>query len=128
MRFTRLRWRISIAQTMPTTRPRRPPSRSPAERLFDVDCKLSYTLLDDTHFLFLVHALHGMDQEVVDDSLRITPSLEHEVHADAALSHRTLWLRASAGPLTLRYRARVKLNRPPPEIENASVTSNVSSA
>ena len=67
---------------------------TPAQRLFDVDCKLSYTLLDDTHFLFLVHALDGMDQEVLEESLRITPSLEHELHADAALCHRTLRLKA----------------------------------
>ena len=106
---------------MPSTRPRRPPSRSSAERLFDVDCKLSYTLLDDTHFLFLVHALDGMDQEVVDESLRITPSLAHEVHADAVLCHRTLRLRAPAGPLTLRYRARVKLHRPPPDTQASEV-------
>jgi transglutaminase-like putative cysteine protease len=106
---------------MPSTRPRRPPSRPVAERLFDVDCKLSYTLLDDTHFLFLVHALDGMDQEVVDESLRITPSLKHEVHADAALCHRTLRLKAPAGPLTLRYRARVRLHRPPPDTQALEV-------
>ena len=56
---------------------------TPAPRLFNVDCKLSYTLLDDTHFLFLVHALDGMDQEVVEESLRLTPAAEYELHADA---------------------------------------------
>ena len=106
---------------MPSTRTPRPPSRSSPERLFDVDCKLSYTLLEDTHFLFLVHALDGMDQEVISESLRITPTLVHEVHADAALCHRTLRLRATAGPLTLRYRARVKLHRPPPDTQGPEV-------
>jgi transglutaminase-like putative cysteine protease len=94
------------------------PSRTPAppaQPLFAVDCKLSYTLLDDTHFMFIVHALNGMDQEVVEESLRITPSLAHEVHTDPALGHRMLRLRAPAGPLTLRYRARVRLDRPPPD-------------
>jgi transglutaminase-like putative cysteine protease len=87
----------------------------PAQRLFDVDCKLSYTLLDDTHFLFIIHALDGMDQEVLGESLRITPALEHELHCDAVLGHRTLRLKAPTGPLTVRYRARVRLYRPPPD-------------
>lgn len=86
-----------------------------AARLFEVDCKLSYTLLDDTHFLFLVHALQGMDQEVVEESLRITPAVRHELHADGALGHRTVRLKAPAGPLTLRYRACVRVQRPPPD-------------
>ena len=92
------------------TTPRPDPSR-----LFNVDCKLSYTLLDDTHFLFLVHALDGMDQVVVEESLRLTPAVEYELHADAVFGHRTLRFKASAGPLTLRYRARVRLERAPPD-------------
>lgn len=89
--------------------------RSDPSRLFNVDCKLSYTLLDDTHFLFLVHALDGMDQAVVEESLRLTPAVDHELHADAVFGHRTLRLKASAGPLTLRYRARVRLERALPD-------------
>jgi hypothetical protein len=92
------------------------PRRRDPSRLFNVDCKLSYTLLDDTHFLFLVHALDGMDQEVVEESLRLTPGLEYELHPDAVFGHRTLRLKAPAGPLTLRYRARVRLNRPLPDL------------
>ena len=91
-------------------------ARPKTDKLFHVDCKLSYTLLDDTHFLFMVHALHGMDQEVVDESLRLTPALEHQVHRDAAHGHRTLRVRAGAGPLTLRYRARVRLTRALPDL------------
>jgi transglutaminase-like putative cysteine protease len=107
---------------MPSAKPRTAPSRKRSpERLYDVDCKLSYTLLDDTHFLFIVHALDGMDQQVVEESLRITPALEHEVHADPVLGHRTLRLRAPTGPLTLRYRARVRIDRPPPEPRAAEV-------
>jgi Transglutaminase-like superfamily len=90
------------------------PSPDPS-RLFNVDCKLSYTLLDDTHFLFIVHALDGMDQAVVEESLRLTPAIEYELHADAVFGHRTLRLKASAGPLTLRYRARVRLERALPD-------------
>ena len=89
---------------------------TPPPRLFNVDCKLSYTLLDDTHFLFLVHALDGMDQEVVEESLRLTPAVEYELHADAVHGHRALRLKATAGPLTLRYRARVRLLRAAPDL------------
>ena len=92
------------------TAPRPDPSR-----LFNVDCKLSYTLLDDTHFLFLVHALDGMDQVVVEESLRLTPAVEYELHVDAVFGHRTLRFKASAGPLTLRYRARVRIERALPD-------------
>jgi len=103
----------------PNPAPRVPPHAD--ARLFDVDCKLSYTLLDDTHFLFIVHALDGLDQTVVEESLRITPALEHEVHADAVLGHRKLRLKAGAGPLTLRYRARVQVRRPPPDVTAAEI-------
>src|SRR5690349_12459415 len=99
----------------------KPTRRGADPQLFNVDCKLSYTLLDDTHFLFLVHALDGMDQSVVDESLRITPALPHDVHVDPRLGHRALRLNAPAGPLTLRYRARVRLDRPPPDTAAAEV-------
>ncbi len=91
-------------------------TRTPSSRLFNVDCKLSYTLLDDTHFLFLVHALDGMDQEVIEESLRLTPAVDYELHADAVHGHRALRLKATAGPLTLRYRARVRLLRAAPDL------------
>jgi transglutaminase-like putative cysteine protease len=100
---------------MPKTTPAARPGDDASLRLFNVDCKLSYTLLDDTHFLFLVHALDGMDQQVVEESLRLTPAVEYQLHADAVYGQRTLRLAARAGPLTLRYRARVRLNRPPPD-------------
>jgi transglutaminase-like putative cysteine protease len=104
-----------------STRRNAAPAPNGAPRLFHVDCKLSYTLLDDTHFLFLVHALDGMDQKVLDESLRITPAHEHEVHADPVFGHRTLRLRASTGPLTLRYRARVMVDRAAPRTDGEEV-------
>ena len=102
-------------------RPVRSTTQPAADRIFDVDCKLSYTLLDTTHFLFLVHALDGMDQQVLDESLRITPALPHTLHADPQTGSRTLRLTAAAGPLTLRYRARVQLLRPPVDLQAAEV-------
>lgn len=90
-----------------------PRHRVAGSRSFSVDCKLSYTLLDDTHFLFLVHALDGSDQQVVEESLRITPAVAGEVHTDPVSRQRVLRLKAKAGPLTLRYRAQVEVNRLP---------------
>jgi len=93
----------------------------PSDRVFNVDCKLSYTLLEDTHFLFIVHALDGIGQQVLEESLRLTPALEHVVHGDALRGHRTLRVKAPAGPLTLRYRARVALHRPSPDLRAQEV-------
>jgi transglutaminase-like putative cysteine protease len=110
-----------VVHTGPLNVPRSPAPRrragADAPRLFDVDCTLSYTLLDDTHFLFLVHALDGMDQQVVEESLRLTPALDSVLHPDPVHGHRTLRLKAPAGPLTLRYRARVRLQRPLPDLQ-----------
>lgn len=107
---------------MALSSPRRPIA---GPRSFSVDCKLSYTLLDDTHFLFLVHALDGSDQRVVDESLRITPALDSEVHADPMSNQRVLRLKAKAGPLTLRYRAQVEVDRPAPDLQAVEVPIEV---
>jgi transglutaminase-like putative cysteine protease len=86
------------------------PTRS---RLFDIDCKLAYTLADPTHFVFLIHALDGMDQAVLSESLRLSPAIEAHVYEDPFVGHRFLRLQAPAGKFSLRYKARVQLTRPP---------------
>ena len=34
-------------------------------KTFDIDCTLSYTVTGPTDFLFQIHALRGMDQQVL---------------------------------------------------------------
>lgn len=82
-------------------------------RLFDIDCKLAYTLADPTHFVFLIHALDGMDQSVLSESLKLTPAIEAHTYEDPFVGHRFLRVHAPAGKFTLRYKARVQLARPP---------------
>jgi transglutaminase-like putative cysteine protease len=85
---------------------------STPSRLFDIDCKLAYTLPDGADFVFQIHALNGLDQTVLTESLRITPRAESRVYQDPHVGHRFLRVHAQAGPLKLRYRARVQVNRP----------------
>lgn len=80
----------------------------PRTRTFDVDCTLSYQVNGPTDFLFQVHVLNGMDQQVLDESLLITPPLPQHIYADPSVGHRFLRLHADAGPVELRYRARVR--------------------
>jgi len=80
-------------------------------RLFDVDCKLSYTLGSTTDFVFQIHALNGLDQEVVSEALRITQGATHHTFEDPLVGHRFLRVQAPAGPLSLSYRARVRVAR-----------------
>jgi AraC-like DNA-binding protein len=83
---------------------------APARR-FDIDCKLSYMLPARTDFLFQIHAMHGLDQAVESESLRLTPGARHHVFEDPHVQHRFLRVQADPGPLSLRYRARVRLAR-----------------
>ena len=78
-------------------------------RLFDVDCKLSYTLATPTDFVFQIHAMQGPDQTVLSESLRLSPPVPVRVYEDPNAGHRFARLQASPGPLTLRYKARVRV-------------------
>jgi transglutaminase-like putative cysteine protease len=82
---------------------------APGLRLFDVDCELSYELTQPTNFLFQVHALHGGDQEVLAESLELTPRVVTHVYSDPNVGNRFLRLQAPPGPFRLQYKARVQV-------------------
>ncbi len=110
-----------MPDTATPTKPAAPSAAAvpvPRSRTFDVDCALSYQVNGPTDFLFQVHVLDGMDQQVLDESLLITPDLPRHVYADPSVGHRFLRLHADAGPLELRYRARVQ--RTPMPIDTAA--------
>jgi transglutaminase-like putative cysteine protease len=86
-------------------------------RLFDIDCKLGYALAQTTDFVFQIHAMQSPDQEVVSESLRVTPSASCHTYTDPNVGQRFLRVQAPAGPLNLRYRARVKVARPPRKLD-----------
>ena len=85
----------------------------PAPRHFDIDCQLTYQLSGPCDFLFQIHALDGIDQTVLRESLQLSPRLQPHVYADPTVGHRFLRVHAEAGAFALRYRARVE-RRPRP--------------
>jgi len=89
-------------------RPSRPPWPQDATVDSEIDCTLQYQVDGPTDCLFQVHALQGMDQQVLAESLEITPALPLRVFADPNLNHRFTRLRAEGGMITLRYRATVR--------------------
>lgn len=94
---------------------------TPAGKLFDIDCELAYDLTGECDFVFQIHALQGARQQLVEESLVITPDLPHTVHADPNVGHRFLRLHAAPGPLTVHYRAQVRLAPPPDPTEAREV-------
>jgi transglutaminase-like putative cysteine protease len=95
--------------------PTLPASAAPAPepRHFEIDCRLDYQLSGPCDFVFQVHALDGIDQSVLRETLQLSPRLQPHVYADPTVGHRFMRLHAEAGPLSLRYRARVE-RRPRP--------------
>ena len=81
--------------------------------MFDIDLALSYQLSGPADFVFQIHALQGMDQQVLSESLVVDPPVPLRVFADPNLGHRFLRLQAGAGPLTLRYQAVVQRQAQP---------------
>ncbi|MDO9283961.1 MAG: transglutaminase family protein [Aquabacterium sp.] len=80
----------------------------PVTQTFDIDCTLVYEVRGPTDFVFQIHAHNGMDQQVLSESLVITPDLPRRVHADPSIGNRFLRLHSDSGRVTLRYLARVQ--------------------
>ena len=81
---------------------------TPAGKLFHIDCELAYELTGECDFLFQIHALNGMGQQLVEETLTLSPDVPHTVHQDPNVGHRFLRLHAGTGPLSVRYRATVR--------------------
>jgi transglutaminase-like putative cysteine protease len=80
----------------------------PRAQTYEVDCALTYEVKGPTDFLFQIHAQDGMDQQVLSESLVITPDLPQHIYADPTIGHRFLRLHADAGVVQLHYQARVQ--------------------
>jgi transglutaminase-like putative cysteine protease len=100
-----------------------PPASTTARNIFDVDCVLSYQVAGPTDFVFQIQALDGMDQKVLGESLEVRPTLPTRSYADPTVRHRFLRVHAEAGPLELRYRARVQ--RSPEPIDPTAAESAI---
>jgi len=101
--------------TKPTAQPK---PAAPPGRTHDIDCTLSYDVAGPTDFLFQIHALNGMDQEVLSESLVVTPPARPHVFADPTVNHRFTRLHVNAGRLDVRYTARVR--RTPRPVDTAA--------
>lgn len=91
---------------------------APHGKTFEIDCELSYQVNGPTDFLFQIHALNGMDQQVLSESLVVAPEVPAHIYADPTIGHRFLRLHAEAGPLSLHYQARVR--RTPDPVDTAA--------
>ena len=85
-----------------------PSDDSPTGRTFDIDCRLEYELAGPCDYLFQIHAIDGIDQSVLSESIEVSPPLPTHIYIDNAVQHRFMRLRAPAGPLAVHYRARVR--------------------
>jgi transglutaminase-like putative cysteine protease len=81
---------------------------APVAKTFDIDCTLEYEIRGPTDFVFQIHAHDGMDQQLLSESLVITPDVPRRVYADPGIGHRFMRLHVDGGPLTVRYQARVQ--------------------
>jgi transglutaminase-like putative cysteine protease len=80
---------------------------TPKGQVFDIDCRLDYELTGSCDFLFQIHALDGIGQHVITESLVLTPDRPVHVYADPFVRHRFLRVQADEGPFSVHYRARV---------------------
>jgi len=79
---------------------------------------LAYDIVDaSADFIFNIEAARTAHQQIVTESLQISQPLRPDSHVDRRLGTRLLRLKASRGPLTLRYDAVVDIDhhRAPPQ-------------
>ena len=90
-------------------------------RTYDIDNTLAYEVNGTSDFLFQLHALHGMDQCVLSESLVVTPPLPVHLFADPNVHHRFVRLHVERGHVELRYQARVQRTPLPLDVTAAQV-------
>lgn len=82
------------------------PTATPVHRArIKIDCKLDYQLDGDCDFIFLIHAARSPDQTLVEESLRLEPSVPFRTWEDPFSGNHFLRLTAQPGPFSLVYRA-----------------------
>jgi transglutaminase-like putative cysteine protease len=85
---------------------------STSPRDFSIDCTLTYAVEQPSEFIFLIHALDGMGQQLLGEKLQIWPATAARTYTHPNAGHRFLRLQAQPGKLRLRYRATVRVTRP----------------
>jgi len=77
---------------------------------YKLGCKLSYLIGADTTFIFNLEAARIASQNIIDEQLTLTPSVERNAYTDAALGNRYFGANVAPGEFTLEYRAEVDLS------------------
>lgn len=90
----------------------RPAATDGKTRDFDIDSTIAYQVDGPSEFLLQVHALDARDQQVLSESLTISPAVPLHVFADPAEQHRVTRFRVESGAVEVRYRARVRRSVP----------------
>jgi transglutaminase-like putative cysteine protease len=76
---------------------------------YHLGCTLSYEIGSDATFIFNVEAAGIASQNVLQESLVLTPPLERSVYADPATNNRYFGVNVAPGTLALEYNAEVDL-------------------
>jgi hypothetical protein len=90
-------------------------------RVFDIDCTLAYQVSGPTDFLFQIHALDGMDQKVLTESMVLSQEQTPHVYCDPLVGHRFMRLHVEAGALEIHYQARVQRTPEPVDLHATEV-------
>lgn len=78
-------------------------------------CDLEYSVNGDAHFCFNIQASRSGGQEIVEESLMVTPSNGMEEYEDPNNGNRFFRCNATSGVLAIRYEARVRMSRAHPD-------------
>ena len=76
---------------------------------FKLGCNLAYDAKTASGFYFNVQAMRGNGQEIVDETLTVTPEAGIETYVMPESGNRYLRFEAGPGPVSLRYEAEVIL-------------------
>ena len=84
-----------------------PPAQPAGSNRLQIDSTLQYAVDGPSEFVFLIHAVNGMGQTLVQESLQIEPQIPFRTYTDGQSGNRFLRFQAQPGPLTVVYRALV---------------------
>jgi transglutaminase-like putative cysteine protease len=83
-----------------------------ASRIYDIDCKLEYEVAHQTVFVFNLAVPDTSRQRVIAESLAMTPDVPNDEFRDPVRDNRFIRVDAPRGPLAIRYRASIEIQKP----------------
>lgn len=76
---------------------------------FKVGCQLNYSVAANSTFIFNLSVIEKRHQKILQETLRIEPSLDYEEYVSPVMDNRYLRIQASPGDLQISYQATVDL-------------------